>query len=86
MPFITNSKTASQYDAIVVGSGAAGGMAAYVLCKAGMKVLMLEAGRNYDAATETPMFQTNADAPLRGAAMPEFPGPPPEVLKHLGLA
>ena len=73
MAFIVSSKTRPQYDAIVVGSGAAGGMAAYVLTKAGMKVLMLEAGRNYDAATETPMFQTNADAPLRGAATPEKP-------------
>ncbi len=73
MPFITNSKLATTCDAIIVGSGAAGGMAAYVLAKAGMKVLMLEAGRNYDAATETPMFQTNADAPLRGVATPDRP-------------
>jgi choline dehydrogenase-like flavoprotein len=32
------------YDAIVVGSGACGGWAAMELCKAGLKVLMLEAG------------------------------------------
>ncbi len=73
MPIITSSKTAPQYDAIIVGSGAAGGMAAYVLTKAGMKVLMLEAGRNYDPAAETPMFQTNADAPLRNASTPDKP-------------
>ena len=73
MAFVNASKTAPRYDAIVVGSGAAGGMSAYVLAKAGMKVLMLEAGRNYDATTETPMFQSNADAPLRGVATPEKP-------------
>ena len=51
MAFLTTSKTrAERYDAIVIGSGAAGGMAAYVLTKAGAKVLMLEAGRNYDPA------------------------------------
>ncbi len=33
------------YDAIVIGSGAAGGMAAHVLTSHGMKVLMLEAGK-----------------------------------------
>src|ERR1700760_3526833 len=73
MAIITASKTAPRYDAIVVGSGASGGMAAWVLTKAGMKVLMLEAGRNYEPAAETPMFQSNADAPLRGASTPEKP-------------
>ena len=33
------------YDAVVVGSGAAGGMAAYVLTSHGLDVLMLEAGK-----------------------------------------
>jgi choline dehydrogenase-like flavoprotein len=37
---------AKVYDAIVVGSGACGGWAAMELAKAGMKVLMLEAGSN----------------------------------------
>src|SRR5690606_31775104 len=39
----------------------------------GAKVLMLEAGRNYDPVTETPMFQTAAQAPLRGSGTPEKP-------------
>ena len=61
------------YDVIVVGSGAAGGQTAYTLTMDGVRVLMLEAGRNYIPATETPMMQTNADAPLRGSGTPEKP-------------
>src|SRR2546425_1297639 len=67
MPLITGSKTRPSYDVIVVGSGAGGGMAAYVLAQAGVKVLMLEAGRNYDPIYETPMLNTPSQAPLRGA-------------------
>lgn len=48
-------------------------MAAYNLCRAGVKVLMIEAGRDYDPVKETPMFQTNADAPLRGTSTPDKP-------------
>ena len=62
-----------EYDAIVVGSGAGGGMAAYVLSTAGLKVLMLEAGRAYDPVKETPMFNWTKDAPLRGASTPDKP-------------
>ncbi len=69
----TSKSRAASYDVIVVGSGAAGGMAAYALAKAGVKVLMLEAGRHYDPQTETPMFQSFADAPLRGASFPQKP-------------
>ncbi|HEX7946902.1 MAG TPA: NAD(P)-binding protein, partial [Phenylobacterium sp.] len=47
---------ADPYDVIIVGSGAGGGMSAYHLTKSGMKVLMLEAGRNYDPVAETPMY------------------------------
>ena len=59
------------YDVIVVGSGAGGGMAAYTLTKAGHRVLMLEAGREYDPTTETPMFETVHQAPLRGVGTPD---------------
>jgi choline dehydrogenase-like flavoprotein len=64
---------ADPFDAIVVGSGAAGGMSAYVLAKAGAKVLVLEAGRDYDPERETPMFNLPQEAPLRGAPTPEKP-------------
>ena len=56
MPLITSGKSAPEYDVIVVGSGAAGGMSAYLLAMNGFKVLILEAGRNYDPTAETPMF------------------------------
>lgn len=55
------------YEVVVVGSGAGGAMAAYTLTKAGHKVLLLEAGRDYDPKTETPMFKTNGQAPLMGS-------------------
>ena len=71
MPFVTPDGLAQTYDAIVIGSGAAGGQAAYVLTMEGAKVLMLEAGRRYDPLTETPMFQTNDQAPLRGVGTPD---------------
>jgi len=66
MPIITEKDLQPTYDVIVVGSGAGGGQSAYTLTMNGVKVLMLEAGRNYDPVTETPMFQTPSQMPLRG--------------------
>jgi choline dehydrogenase-like flavoprotein len=62
--------TDEQHDALIVGSGAGGGMAAYVLTKAGAKVLMLEAGRDYNPE-DAPMLNLSHDAPLRGQGTPD---------------
>jgi choline dehydrogenase-like flavoprotein len=71
MPLLLDRKTQPQYDAIVVGSGAGGGMAALILALNGAKVLLIEAGRNYEPITETPMFHTPEMAPLRGERTPD---------------
>ncbi len=49
-----NNKAVIQntYDAIVVGSGISGGWAAKELCEKGLKVLMLERGRNFEHLTD----------------------------------
>ncbi len=73
MAFITADELQPSYDVIVVGSGAGGGQSAYTLTMAGVKVLMLEAGRNYDPVKETPMFQIDSQAPLRAAGTPDKP-------------
>lgn len=44
--------TLPQYDAIIVGSGAGGGMAAKVLSDAGFKVAVVEAGGDFDPAKD----------------------------------
>jgi choline dehydrogenase-like flavoprotein len=73
VPFVNPATIDKNYDVIVVGSGAAGGQSAYTLTMDGAKVLMLEAGRNYVPADETPMFQSPDQAPLRGAGTPDKP-------------
>lgn len=74
MPFITSATAANDaYDVIVVGSGAAGGQTAYTLTMDGARVLMLEAGRKYDPVSETPMFQTPDQAPLRETGTSDKP-------------
>ncbi|HEY6483949.1 MAG TPA: GMC family oxidoreductase, partial [Steroidobacteraceae bacterium] len=71
MPFVTASTQHGPYDVIIVGSGAGGGQAAYTLSMEGVRVLMLEAGRQYTPASESPMFQTPDMAPLGGAGTPD---------------
>jgi choline dehydrogenase-like flavoprotein len=73
MAFVTPSTAQDNYDVIIVGSGAGGGQTAYTLTMEGAKVLLIEAGRNYDPTKETPMFQTGREAPLRGVRTPDKP-------------
>ena len=58
------------YDAIVVGSGAAGGMAAHVLTAHGMDVLLLEAGKKLDIDKELRSMEWPYDHARRGDLPP----------------
>ncbi|WP_369676833.1 FAD-binding protein, partial [Enterococcus faecium] len=61
-------KQSKKYDAIIVGSGAGGGMAAYTLAKAGLKVCLLEAGADYDPAINSSQLKNPWESPRRGAS------------------
>jgi choline dehydrogenase-like flavoprotein len=61
-------KNPKTYDAIIVGSGAGGGMSAYVLSQAGLKVLLLEAGPMYDPAKNVTQLKWPYESPRRGAS------------------
>jgi choline dehydrogenase-like flavoprotein len=58
------------YDAIVIGSGAAGGMAAHVLTSQSLKVLMLEAGKKLEIEKELKSMEWPYDHPRRGDMPP----------------
>ena len=56
------------YDVCIVGSGAGGSMAAYVLTRAGATVLMLEAGGPW-SVEDADMLTWSYESPRRGAAI-----------------
>jgi choline dehydrogenase-like flavoprotein len=60
------------YDAVVVGSGAAGGMAAHVLTEQGMQVLLLEAGKKIPIEQELRSMEWPYEHPRRGDAPPGY--------------
>jgi len=61
-------KSATKYDAVIVGSGAGGGMAGYVLANAGLNVLMLEAGPFFDPVIDSHQLKWPWESPRRGAS------------------
>lgn len=67
MQIIESSKV---YDAIIVGSGAGGGMAAKVLAESGLNVAIVEAGPFFDPTDPTQMTQLKWpwESPRRGAS------------------
>ena len=56
---MTTKMQRPEYDVCIIGSGAGGGMAAYVLTKAGARVVMLEAGPRWFASKDTKMLVPN---------------------------
>ena len=62
-----------EYDVVIIGSGASGGMAAHTLARKGVKCLMLDAGPQIDFARNRTMKAVH-DLPYRGFNRPgRFP-------------
>lgn len=61
-------KKPKHYDAIIIGSGAGGGMATYVLANAGLKVCLIEAGPMFDPKVNSLQLKNPWDSPRRGAS------------------
>src|SRR5690606_14730158 len=64
-----NKPREEEYDVIIVGSGAGGGMASKILSEAGLSVAVVEAGSDFDPAVEKYRTQLRYpwESPRRGA-------------------
>jgi choline dehydrogenase-like flavoprotein len=68
MPDFQIKKNPKNYDVCIVGSGAGGGMAAYILAQAGVKTVLLEAGPMYDPKKNITQLKWPWESPRRGAS------------------
>lgn len=66
MPFELK-ESPKKYQVCIIGSGAGGGMAAYTLAKAGISVVLIEAGPLYDPKKNVTQFKAPYESPRRGA-------------------
>ena len=57
-----------EYDVIIIGSGAGGGMATYMLSKAGLKVCLMEAGPMYNPQLNVTQLKNPWESKRRGAS------------------
>ena len=63
------ARSPKQYDVVVIGSGAGGGMSAMILTKQGLKVAMLEAGPQIHPEKDYKMFAWPYDLQHRGVGV-----------------
>ena len=63
----------NEFDVVIVGSGAGGGMAAHTLTKHGAKVCLLEAGGDWDNTRDSAMLKWNYESPRRGGSTKDKP-------------
>ncbi len=83
--FNNKASAANSYDAIVIGSGISGGWAAKELTEKGLKVLMLERGRNFEHIKDYKSASLNPwELPHRGKPSTEQLKRHPQIAKIWG--